>query len=94
MMVKMGKQLFFSADDDLAREIDEIAKTMQRSRSDTINMLLWKQIETSTRKPMTFDDVVSSSGGTGVTMRAFYETLTPKQKATFQETFKKLMGGP
>jgi ABC-type transporter MlaC component len=87
----MAKQLFFTADDELARAIDKIAGTMQRSRSETICLLLQKQVEASTRKPTSFDDVVNSSGGTGVAIRAIYETLKPKQRAMFQDTFRKLM---
>jgi hypothetical protein len=87
----MAKQLFFTADDELARAIDKIAGTMQRSRSETICLLLQKQVELSTRKPTSFDDVVNSSGGTGVAMRALYETLTSKRRTMFQDTFRKLM---
>jgi len=36
----MTKQICFTADDDLAEKLDEMSEKLQRSRSDTINMLL------------------------------------------------------
>jgi len=65
----MGTQVCFTADDNLVSAIDDIAKKIERSRSDTISTILWLAIQNlRSKQPKDFGELVQSiSGGTSVT---------------------------
>ena len=46
MVIKVGKQICFTADNELAETLDTMAKKLQRSRSHVINMLLKAAVKT------------------------------------------------
>jgi metal-responsive CopG/Arc/MetJ family transcriptional regulator len=70
----MGTQVCFTADDNLVSAIDEVAKKIQRSRSDTISTILWLAIQSiRTKQPKDLGELMSISGGTGVTAPAGFQ---------------------
>lgn len=46
MVIKLGKQICFTADDELSETLDAMAKKLDRSRSDVINTLLKVAVKT------------------------------------------------
>ena len=65
----MGTQVCFTADDNLVSAIDDIARKIERSRSDTISTILWLAIQNiRSKQPKDFGELVQSvSGGISVT---------------------------
>jgi hypothetical protein len=95
----MGTQVCFTADDNLVSAIDEIAKKIERSRSDTISTVLWLAIQNiRTKQPRDFGELVQSvSAGTGFTAPATFQverefSISNQDRVdteNLKETFKK-----
>jgi hypothetical protein len=67
----MGTQVCFTADDKLLKVIDDLAENIERSRSDTVNLLLWLVTQSiKDKKPSSLGELVLSvSAGTATTFR-------------------------
>lgn len=65
----MGTQVCFTADDKLLKIIDDLAERIERSRSDTVNLLLWLVTQSiKDKKPSGLGELVLSvSGGSAAT---------------------------
>jgi metal-responsive CopG/Arc/MetJ family transcriptional regulator len=70
----MGTQVCFTADDNLVSAIDDIARKIERSRSDTISTILWLAIQNiRSKQPKDFGELVQSvSGATSMTTPASF----------------------
>lgn len=63
-----GKQVAFMAEDFLLKEIEELAKKLQRSKSDILNALIWADIQRlKSNPPETFGELMKISAGTAGT---------------------------
>jgi metal-responsive CopG/Arc/MetJ family transcriptional regulator len=71
----MRIQVCFTADDNLVSAIDDIAKKIERSRSDTISTILWLAIQNiRSKQPKDFGELVQSvSAGTAITAPAGFK---------------------
>jgi hypothetical protein len=67
----MGTQVCFTADDKLLKVIDDLAENIERSRSDTVNLLLWLVTQSiKDKKPSNLGELfLSVSAGTAATFR-------------------------
>jgi hypothetical protein len=67
----VGTQVCFTADDKLLKVIDDLAENIERSRSDTVNLLLWLVTQSiKDKKPSNLGElVIDVSAGTATTFR-------------------------
>jgi hypothetical protein len=80
----VGTQVCFTAEENLVAAIDEIAAKIGRSKSDTLNTLLWLAVQNMRAQPKDFGDLLQSvSAGTA--------TVTP---VTFHVTKEFKIAGP
>jgi hypothetical protein len=68
----MTGQIAFTAEDSLVKAIDELAERIERSRSETLNAIVWVGIQRlKANPPKNFGELIESvSAGTGATMRS------------------------
>jgi len=96
----MGRQINFTAEEELIAKIDEIAEKITRSRSDTIEMLLKLAVATYGSGKMTEGIVPASSllvfpsfkeaiAHADIEKRVLYASLTPEQKRQAEENYKR-----
>jgi len=69
--MKMTGQVGFTAEDSLVKAIDELAERISRSRSETINALLWLSVQRlKANPPQNFGELIeSASAGTALTYK-------------------------
>jgi hypothetical protein len=97
----VGTQVCFTAEENLVTAIDEIVAKIGRSKSDTLNTLLWLAIQNMRAQPQDFGDLLQNvSAGTAAVLPASFHvtrefkvaepaaTLSAEDQTTLQKLQK------